>query len=129
MKKRVIKGEVFCGLTDTDDAFEAVKEGANVGIIFLDQQGMGSLIMPNTVNLINNSKHTENGKKLMDYLLSKETEAKLALSCAQMPLHKGVNIPKNVPSLDHIVPMKINYEKTSQKLEEIQDYLKTWVEE
>ncbi len=129
VKKRVIKGEVFCGLTDTDDAFEAVKEGANVGIIFLDQQGMGSLIMPNTVNLINNSKHTENGKKLMDYLLSKETEAKLALSCAQMPLHKGVNIPKNVPSLDHIVPMKINYEKTSQKLEEIQDYLKTWVEE
>ena len=129
VKKRVIKGEVACGLTDTDDAFEAVKEGANVGIVFLDQQGMGSLIMPNTVNLIKNSKHTENGKKLIDYLLSKETEAKLAISCAQMPLHKGVELPKDVPSLDHIVPMKINYEKASKKLEEIQGYLKNWVEE
>ena len=129
VKKRVIKGEVFCGLTDTDDAFEAVKEGANVGIVFLDQQGIGSLIMPNTVNLIKNSKQAENGKKLIDYLLSKETEAKLAISCAQMPLHKGVEIPKDIPSLDHIVPMKINYEEASKKLEEIQGYLKNWVEE
>ena len=129
VKKRVVKGELACGLTDTDDAFEAIKEGANVGIIFLDQQGIGSLIMPNTVNLIKNAKHSENGKKLMDYLLSKKTEAKLARSCAQMPLHKGVDVPENIPSLDHIKPMQINYGKTSQKLVEIQDYLKKWVEQ
>jgi len=129
VKKRVVKGELACGLTDTDDAFEAIKEGANVGMIFLDQQGIGSLIMPNTVNLIKNAKHSENGKKLMDYLLSKKTEAKLARSCAQMPLHKGVDVPENIPSLDHIKPMQINYGKTSQKLVEIQDYLKKWVEQ
>ena len=85
--------------------------------------------MPNTINLIKNSRHSENGKKLMDYLLSKETEAKLAKSCAQMPLHKGVEIPENIPSLDNIIPMKIDYEKTSLKLEEIQSYLKKWVEQ
>ena len=128
VKKRVVKGEVFCGLTDTDDAYEAINEGANVGIIFLDQEGIGSLIMPNTVNLIKNSHNSENGKKLMDYLLSKSTEAKLAKSCAQMPLHKGVEIPKDIPSLDNIIPMKIDYGKASQKLEEIQSYLKNWVE-
>ena len=128
VKKRVMQGEVYCGLTDTDDAYEAIKEGANVGIVFLDQQGIGSLIMPNTVNLIKNSSNSDNGKKLIDYLLSKEVEAKLARSCAQMPLHKGVDIPENIPSLDSIVPMKIDYDKTSQKLEEIQDYLKEWLE-
>ena len=69
-----------------------------------------------------------NAKKLIDYLLSRETEAALAKSCAQMPLHKGVEIPKNVPSLDNIVPMKIDYETTAQKMEEIQNYLKEWVE-
>jgi len=127
VKKRVVQGEVSCGLTDTDDAYEAIKEGANIGIVFLDQQGIGSLIMPNTVNLIKNSRHSKNGKKLIDYLLSKETEAKLAKSCAQMPLHKGVEIPKDIPSLDNIIPMKIDYEKTSQKLEKIQNYLKEWV--
>ena len=128
VKKRVVNGEIACGLTDTDDANEAIEEGANVGIVFLDQQDMGTLIMPNTVNLINNAKHSENAKILIDYLLSKETEIALAKSCAQMPLHKGVETPENVPSLDNIVPMKIDYEKTAQNLQEIQNYLKEWVE-
>jgi len=128
VKKQVIQGEVSCGLTDTDDAYEAMKEESNIGIVFLDQEGIGSLIMPNTVNLIKDSPNTENAKKLIDYLLSKETEAKLAQSCAQMPLHKGVEVPNDIPSLDNIVPMKINYDKTSKKSEEIKDYLKEWVE-
>jgi iron(III) transport system substrate-binding protein len=129
VKKRVVKGEVALGLTDTDDAHEAIKQGADIGVVFLDQRGIGALIMPNTVNLIKNSPHPENGKKLIDYLLSKQTEAALALSCAQMPLHKGVEIPDDIPSLDHIVPMKIDYDKTAQKLQEIQNYLKKWAEE
>ena len=128
VKKRVVQGEIPLGLTDTDDAYEAIKEGANIGIAFLDQRGIGSLIMPNTVNLINNSPHSGNGKKLMDYLLSKETESKLAKSSAQMPLHKGVENPENIPSLDNIIPMNIDYDKTAQKLEDIQNYLKEWVE-
>ncbi len=128
VKKRVVQGEIACGLTDTDDANEAIKEGANVGVVFLDQQGIGSLIMPNTVNLIKNSPNVENGKKIMDYLLSKETEAKLAKSCAQMPLHKDVEIPENIPSLDNIIPIKIDYDNAAQKLEEIQNYLKEWAE-
>ena len=128
VKKRVMLGEVYCGLTDTDDAFEAAKEDSNIGFIFLDQNGIGSLIIPNTVNLIKNSPHQENGKRLMDFLLSKKVEAKLAKSCAQMPLHKGVKTPSDVSSLDNIIPMKIDYEETAHKLEEIQNYLKKWVE-
>jgi iron(III) transport system substrate-binding protein len=128
VKKRVSQGEVLCGLTDTDDAFEAQKEGEHTGIVFLDQQGIGTLIMPNTVSLIKNSPNSENGKKLIDYLLSKQTEAKLAKSCAQMPLHKNVEIPVEIPPLDNIKPMQINYEATSEKLQQIQNYLKEWSE-
>jgi iron(III) transport system substrate-binding protein len=124
----VSQGEVLCGLTDTDDAFEAQKEGEHTGIVFLDQQGIGTLIMPNTVSLIKNSPNSENGKKLIDYLLSKQTEAKLAKSCAQMPLHKNVEIPVEIPPLDNIKPMQINYEATSEKLQQIQNYLKEWSE-
>jgi iron(III) transport system substrate-binding protein len=128
VKKRVMQKEVACGITDTDDAFEATKEDTNIGFVFLDQNGIGSLIIPNTVNLIKDSPNKENGKQLFDFLISKETEAKLAKLCAQMPLHKGVNVPKNIPSLDNIVPMKIDYKKTADKLEEIQGYLKEWSE-
>ncbi len=128
VKRQVSEGKVICGLTDTDDAFEAMKEGETVGVVFLDQQGLGTLIMPNTVSMLKNSPNQENAKKLMDYLLNRKTEAALAESCAQMPLHKGVKVPKGVPSLDEIVPMKIDYNKTADKLEEIQNYLKEWVE-
>ena len=128
VRKRVSRGEVWCGLTDTDDAFGAINEGSPVNIVFLDQNELGSLIMPNTVSLINNSPNKENGKKMIDYLLTRNTEAKLAISCAQMPLHKGVTTPTGVPKLDKIVPMKIDYNETAQKLEEIQPYLKEWLD-
>lgn len=128
VRKRVVQGEVPCGITDTDDANEALKEGAPVKFVFLDQQagGFGSLIIPNTVSLLKNSPNNETGKKLIDYLLSRKTEEKLAVSCAQMPLHKGVKTPAEVPSLDHILPMKMNYDEAAKKLEEILPYLKEW---
>jgi iron(III) transport system substrate-binding protein len=129
VKKKVMTGEVIMGLTDTDDANEAIKEGGHVKMIFLDQQGIGNLINPNTVSLIVNSPNQDNGRKLIDYLLSKQTEEKLAKSCAQMPLHKGVPVPETVPVLDNIVPMKIDYETTARKLDEIKSYLKTWAEQ
>lgn len=126
VRKRVASGEVPLGLTDTDDAFEALKEGAPIGLVFLGQDDMGTLVMPNTVSLINNSPNPDNGRKLIEYLLSKETEAKLAKSAAQMPLHEGVPVPENVPSLDSIRSMEINYAEAAAKLEEIQPFLKLW---
>ncbi|MET3115417.1 iron(III) transport system substrate-binding protein [Pedobacter sp. CG_S7] len=126
VKKKVATGEIPMGLTDTDDANEAVKEGAPVKAIFLDQRGFGNLIVPNTASLIKNSPNNENGKKLIDFLLSVETEKMLAESCAQMPLHKGVAVPNTVPSLDNIVPMKVDYARVAQKSEQIKQYLKQW---
>ncbi len=128
VKKRVLNSDIACGLTDTDDAFTAMKESNHVDIVFLDQEKAGSLVIPNTLSLIKNSPNTQNGKKLIDFLLSKKTEEKLAVSCAQMPLHEGVNTPSSVPSLDHIVSMKINYANTAKKLEQMQTFFKEWVE-
>ena len=130
VKRKVMNGEVAFGLTDTDDAFEAMKESANVGFVFPDQgeNGIGTLVMPNAISLINGAPHSDNAKKLIDFLISRETEAKLAVSCAQMPLIKGVEVPESVPSLDKIKSMGIDYKLTSEKLENIQTWLKTWTE-
>lgn len=131
VKKQVMNGELAFGLTDTDDAFEAKKERDEVDYIFLDQQenGIGTLIMPNALSLIKGQPQNKNGKKLIDYLLTRETEIKLAKSCAQMPLIEGTEVPENVPSLDNIIPMKIDYKETSEKLQAIQPWLKAWTEQ
>lgn len=130
VKKRVMQGEVAFGIADSDDAFEAKKESNNVDFIFLDQQinGIGSLIIPNALSLIKNSPHNENGRKLINYLLSRETEIKLAKSCAQMPLIKGTEVPAGIPSLDAILPMKVDYNQTSLNLEQNQSWIKAWLE-
>jgi len=130
VKRKVMNGEVAFGLTDTDDVFEAMKECDAVGFVFPDQEenGLGTLIIPNAISLINDGHHAENAKKLIDYLISRETEEKLAVSCAQMPLIKGVEVPEDVPSLEHIKPMKIDYKTAAEKLENIQPWLKTWLE-
>jgi iron(III) transport system substrate-binding protein len=127
VKKRVASGEVWCGLTDTDDANEAIKEGAPVGVIFLGQQDMGSLIVPNTVSLLKNCPNQENARRAIDYLISKETQQKLARSCAQMPLSSGVAVPPGVFSLDKVKPMRVDYDQASRKLEQIQPILQAWV--
>ncbi len=127
VRKRVADGHVAFGLTDTDDAYEAMKEGKPVQRVFPDQDRLGALIVPNTVSLLKNSPHQENGKKLIDYLLTREVEAKLAQSCAQMPLLPNpIAAVSGVTSVDKIVPMQIDYERTAQKLEEIQPFLKKW---
>lgn len=128
VKRRVSKGEIACGLTDTDDAFVAILAGEPVDMIFLDQDSLGSLIMPNTVSLIANSPNVENGKKLIEFLLEKETESQLAHSCAQIPLRGGVNTPAYVPTMETIRPMQVDYRATAQKLEAIQPFIKNWIE-
>jgi iron(III) transport system substrate-binding protein len=129
VKKKVAAGEVAMGLTDTDDAHEALKEKAPVKVIFLDQDGLGNLIVPNTVSLIKQGPHSANGQKLIDFLLSPSTEKMLAESCAQMPLHKGVAAEGNAFSLDTVRPLPLDYGQAAQKSEQIKQYLKQWAEQ
>lgn len=76
VRDMVADGQLAYGLTDTDDACGALERGAPVKIIFPDQgpNSIGTLIIPNTVGLIKGSPHPEEGKALIDYLLSLETE-------------------------------------------------------
>ena len=48
-RDRVAEGSVAIGFTDTDDAFVAIRQRKPVGIIWPDKDGMGTLLIPNTV--------------------------------------------------------------------------------
>jgi iron(III) transport system substrate-binding protein len=89
---------------------------------------IGCLIVPNAVVLINGARHPDNAARLIDYLLSKETERKLAFAdCAQIPLHPGVETPVEVRSIEEIKVMNIDYGKVAKKMQDIQPFLKQWV--
>lgn len=126
VKNMVASGEVPLGLTDTDDANDALINNKPVAWKFLDQKEdrVGTLIFPNTVMLIKNAPHPKNAKRLIDFLLSREVEAKLANSKAvQMPLRPDVERPENVTAVDSIKTMGVSWREISEKLEISQKFL------
>ena len=83
----VASGERWFGLTDTDDARGAILEGKPIGVAIPDAAETGALLIPNTVALIRGAQRAEEGKRLIDYLLSADVERRLAeMPSAQIPL-------------------------------------------
>lgn len=116
----VARGEVKCGLTDTDDANVAITGDKPVTMVLPDRDGMGVPVMPNMVSLVAGAPHAEAGKKLIDYLLSPDVERSLAQSAAvQIPLHGGVEGPKGLPSLSAFKPMTLDYGKAAGRVEDV----------
>lgn len=126
VKRLVAAGEVAFGLTDTDDANEAIKEGAPVKVVYPDQDDLGTLVMPTTVVLMKGGPHTEHGKRLVDYLLSAEVEKQMAASAAHMPLRAGVPSPANVPNVNDIRAMATDYAKVADEIERMQPWIRAW---
>lgn len=125
----VASGEFYFGLVDSDDAVNRKRQGKSVEMVCPDQgQGeAGCLILPNAIVPIRGAPHPEAERKLIDYLLSPATERKLAFAdCAQIPLHAGVETPPDVPKLEKIKTMVVDYGAVARKLQEIQPWLKTW---
>jgi iron(III) transport system substrate-binding protein len=128
--EQVATGPFQFALVDSDDVHSRQKRGQPVVAVYPDQEegGLGCFIVPNAVLLIKNSPHPEAGKKLIDYLLSRETEKKLAHSdSAQIPLHPGVETPPDIPRLETLKTMKVDYARVAAKMQAIQPLLKDWV--
>lgn len=108
----VVSGEFEFALVDSDDAVDRIRHGKPIEIVYPDQgeSEVGMLIIPNAVALIRGGPNKENGKRLIEYLVSKETERKLAIAdCAQIPLNPGVQPPKELKPIEQIRTMKVDY--------------------
>jgi ABC-type Fe3+ transport system substrate-binding protein len=82
--------------------------------------GLGVPVMPNMVSLIAHAPHAQEGQRLIDYLLSTEVERQLAQSDAvQIPLHAGVQGPKNFPGIETFKPMTLDYTKAASRVEDV----------
>ena len=116
----VARGEVKVGLTDTDDVNVAIEDGQPIAMVLPDSAGLGVPMMPNMLSLIAAAPHPDEGRKLIDYLLSPDVERQLAQSEAvQVPLHAGVPGPKHIPAIDTFKPMTLDYSKAASRVEDV----------
>jgi iron(III) transport system substrate-binding protein len=115
----VARGEVKVGLTDTDDVNVALENGQPIAMVLPDRDGFGVPVMPNMVSLIADAPHPDEARRLVDYLLSADVERQLAQSEAvQIPLHSGVQGPRNIPAIDTFKPMMLDYAKAADRVED-----------
>jgi iron(III) transport system substrate-binding protein len=120
VRDMVARGDVSVGLTDTDDVNVALEAKQPVAMVLPDRNGMGVPVMPNMVSLVDGAPHGDEGKRLIDYLLSPDVERRLAESEAvQIPLHPGVAGPRNLPSIGSLKPMTLDYAKAAARVEEV----------
>jgi iron(III) transport system substrate-binding protein len=98
----------------------AIEDGQPVAMVLPDATGLGVPVMPNMVSLIANGPHPDEGRRLIDYLLSPEVERQLAQSEAvQIPLHAGVQGPKNIPAIETFKPMTLDYTKAASRVGDV----------
>ncbi|MDJ0974428.1 MAG: extracellular solute-binding protein [Planctomycetota bacterium] len=124
-------GKVAFGLTDTDDALIAIEnmragKGANVKVIYPDQDAEGSLLIPNTCALIKGGPNPEQAARFLRWLARPETEARLANGpSAQIPVREGVGeLPDHVkvPGKD-FKAMRVDWAAVGANANTWHDYL------
>ena len=127
VKRLVATGEIAFGVADTDDAQEALADHAPIEVVFPDQDGIGTLVMPTTASLMRGSPHPDAGKKLIDYLLRPEVEQRLAEAAAHVPLRAGIPTPPDVKRAGEFKAMQVDYSRVAAEMERMQPWLKDWV--
>lgn len=122
---RAARGEVDVALTDLDDAWVRIDDGKPLGIVYPDQEGIGTLLIPNTVALVKDGPNPEPARQLIDYLLSREVEAALAQARSrQIPLRPGIPGPAGVPPIDSLRVMKLDWSTLARDLEATDRFLR-----
>jgi iron(III) transport system substrate-binding protein len=126
VRDMVARGDALVGLTDSDDVNVALAAKQPVAMVLPDREGTGVPVMPNMVSLLAQAPHPEEGKRLIDYLLSTDVERALANSDAvQIPLHGGVAGPANLPAIHTFKSMTLDYGKAASRVEQVTARLAT----
>jgi iron(III) transport system substrate-binding protein len=123
-RDKVANGEAAIGFTDSDDAIVAMQEGRPVNILWPDKDGIGTLLIPNSVAMIKGCPHPEVAKQFIDFVLSRKVEEMLAkCESEQIPVRADVVRPAHVPAFDKIKVMKVDYEKVADFIEPSTQYM------
>jgi iron(III) transport system substrate-binding protein len=117
VRDMVVSGQLTMGLTDTDDSCAALEKGAPVAIIFPDQEGLGTLVIPNTAAMIAGAPHPEEAKALLNFLLSHEVaELLIESGWSHIPL-RNIDAQSSCQLDSNVRKMSVDMESIYQQLE------------
>lgn len=122
----VARGDLWAGLTDTDDVWVGKDNGHPIDMVLPDQdaKGIGTLVIPNTVALIKGARNAGEGKAFIDFLLSRATEELLAKGPSrQIPVRSTVPGAEGAIPLEGIRAMTVTVDQIVDALPESQTFV------
>ncbi len=129
--RAVAGGHAAWGLTDTDDAVGETDQGHPVAVVFPDQDtdasgsgGFGTPLIPNTVSIIQGCPNRASAEKLVDFLVSPETEARLARGrSAQIPLLKSTQAKSRLPMPATLKTFDVDFDRAEEAWDQMAEFL------
>ncbi len=146
VKRLVASGQAAFGLTDTEDAVEALRDKAPVAVVFPDQQpdprwarlGLsadavsrprGVLVIPSALVLIKGGPHPKAARKFAECMASVDVERRLVESGSYLPLRPSLARAAKAGGVTwpaHLVVMHPDLAATGRALVKIQPFLRRW---
>ena len=113
----VARGEVPVGLTDTDDVFAGIEQGMDIDFVLPDQDGIGTLAIPNTVMILKGGPNPEGARLFVKFLLAPKVEEMLAFERArQIPVRDEILRPEELKRFVGIKSMDVDYAKVAARM-------------
>lgn len=125
VRDMVADGRLLFGMTDTDDACDAIEDGKPVTIVLPDQGdgGLGTLVIPNTVARIKGGPNPEEAQRLIDYLLSEAVERRLVeIGWSQLPV-RDIPVEQSCFSAEGARLMEVDFAEVYLELEQVKSEL------
>ncbi|MEQ1893120.1 MAG: extracellular solute-binding protein [Planctomycetota bacterium] len=111
-------GELAFGWTDTDDFNVAREAGAKVAVVYPDADGVGTLLIPNTIGILADAPNAEAARRFVDWALRPQIEAELAASrSAQIPVRADVPRPEHVVDASSFKAMAVDLTAVGKTIE------------
>lgn len=113
VRDAVAAGRAVVGLTDTDDAIGAIRRGQPLAMVFPDQEAEGMFGVYMTVARVKDGPNPEGAQKLIEYLASEKTEARLIeLGAVQIPVRPHLAMAREMgpvrPKIWFMAPGRID---------------------
>jgi iron(III) transport system substrate-binding protein len=120
----VANAEIPVGLTFEQAAFDYLKGGAPIGIVYPAE---GTAIIPDGSALIANAPHPNAARLFLDFTVSREGQALVVEKFGRRSVRRDVGSPAGLPALDRIKPIAYDLQAAAndraQILKRFQDTL------
>ncbi|WP_223069194.1 ABC transporter substrate-binding protein [Paenibacillus caui] len=112
--KSVADGEYIVALTYEDPAASYVRDGAPVKVVYPSE---GTVFLDAVAGIVKGSKHEENAKKFIDFLISKEAQNALGTETTNRPLRTDAQLGSYMTPIDQIkvIQEDVNYVSDHKK--------------